>query len=233
MRKIKMIQVSFEEPLKSNELPYFRAAVIEKAGREHILFHNHLDDNKHLYKYPRIQYKLIHKKPAIISIEDGTDELQHFFLKPSWDLMIKDKIYPVKVSKLFVKQYTLQVWNTLFRYYLKRWSGLNQKNYQIYQNIPEETEKIKFLEKILIGNILSMAKSLDWQIDKEIQLKIVDLKKKYISEYKNTKILCFDLVFDCNVSLPPYIGLGKHASTGFGIVRRINNDKKNELKIID
>jgi hypothetical protein len=46
--------------------------------------------------------------------------------------------------------------------------------------------------------------------------------QKYISEYKDTKVLCFDLVFDCNVSLPPYIGLGKHASTGFGIVRGIN-----------
>jgi hypothetical protein len=231
MKKIKMIHVSFEEPLESSELPYFRAAVIEKAGREHVLFHNHLDDKKHLYKYPRIQYKIIHKRPALISIEEGTDELQHFFLKPSWDLMIKDKLYPVKVSKLFVKQYTLQVWNTSFRYYLKRWSGLSQKNFEIYQNITEETEKIKLLEKILIGNILSMAKSLNWQVDKEIQLKIVDLKKKYISEYKDTKVLCFDLVFDCNVSLPPYIGLGKHASTGFGIVRgiKVNKHQKQQL----
>ena len=38
-------------------------------------------------------------------------------------------------------------------------------------------------------------------------------------KYKNTHLLAFNLDFSTNVFLPNYIGLGKGASHGYGMVR--------------
>ncbi len=133
MVKLRTILIMFEEPLRYNELNAFRAAIIEKAGRKHILFHNHLNDQQYLYKYPRIQYKIDRSHPIIFCLNEGIDEIHHFFSKPSWDLIIHDKLYKVKVKKLLINQFNMQVWDTHFRYRLQRWHALNQSNYKLFK----------------------------------------------------------------------------------------------------
>lgn len=59
MKKIRTLTIIFEGEIKSYEIPAFRGAVIDKVGQENIIFHNHLNDNEFIYKYPLIQYKQI------------------------------------------------------------------------------------------------------------------------------------------------------------------------------
>jgi CRISPR/Cas system endoribonuclease Cas6 (RAMP superfamily) len=41
-------------------------------------------------------------------------------------------------------------------------------------------------------------------------------------------MMAFDILFKTNVSLPNYIGLGKGASTGFGMVVQKREPKENQ-----
>ena len=81
MKKIRLLSITFDTEIKPYEIPAFRGAIIEKAGRESILFHNHLNEGAYLYKYPLIQYKMIGSKPCIMCIEHGVDEIHKFFEK--------------------------------------------------------------------------------------------------------------------------------------------------------
>ena len=46
----------------------------------------------------------------------------------------------------------------MINYHIHNWLPLNSDNYKKYQNISILSERINFLEKILIGNILSLQK---------------------------------------------------------------------------
>lgn len=226
--KLRSIFIAFEEPISSRELIAFRAAVAEKAGRKHILFHNHLDTKEYLYHYPRIQYKVINQRPAMMCIEEGVDEIHHFFQKPSWDLTLFNRVYNVKISKLLVNQFNMQVWEHTFTYNLYRWHALNQQNYTMYRNLSDEAEQVAMLERILKGNILSFAKGIGWYIDKELKVKIRQVLRQRWIPLKDKKVLGFNVEFDTNVFLPNFIGLGKNVSIGFGIVRQKKLANKNE-----
>lgn len=228
MQKVRTLFISFEEPIKNSEVRAFRAAISERAGRKHILFHNHLDDKRFLYLYPKIQYKVINQQPAIICINEGIEQIHHFFTKPSWDFLLNGRLYHVKVNKLFVNQYHLNVWESMFHYKLIRWHALSQSNYEKYKLLTDEKQRIEMLEQILVGNILSFAKGIDWHVDKQIKMKIDKILTTRLLPFKKNLFLTFDVIFHTNVFLPSFIGLGKNVSCGYGIVKQIKNTTEHE-----
>lgn len=220
MKKIRILNVIFDTEIQGHEIPAFRGAVAEKVGLENIIFHNHLNDQSFLYKYPLIQYKRISKCPAIQCIDYGVDEIHKFFENKSWDLKISDRILDMKIKSLQMNQFTMQVWNKNFDYTIQNWIALNQENYPKFQTIESLTERIAFLEKTLTANIISFAKGIEWTIDKPIELHIKDLKESKAVTLKGKKVMGFNIDFSCNVFIPNYIGLGKSVSLGFGMVKQ-------------
>ena len=219
MKKIRILQVSFDTEIKAYEIPAFRGAVIEKAGKEHILFHNHTE-NGFRYKYPLIQYKRIAGKPAVICIEKGVDEIHHFFENKDWSVQISGEKKELKIKRLNVNQFTMQVWDKRFNYSLINWLALNSLNYKKYQELEGLIEKTQFLENLLTANILSFAKGIDWTIEKDISVKIKDVTGTRILPYKKQKMQVYDIEFSINIFLPNFIGLGKGVSVGFGSVKQ-------------
>src|SRR5699024_9615089 len=92
------------------------------------------------------------------------------------------------------------------------------KNYRKYKKIKDQISRIEMMERILIGNILAFAKGVDWHIEEKINLRIGKIRKTKNISYKNTRLLAFDIDFKTNVHLPPYVGLGKGVSQGFGMI---------------
>ena len=218
MKKIKLLTVTFDTEIKDFEIPAFRGAVINKVGRDSILFHNHIDDNKLLYKYPLIQYKTIGRKPAIQCIDVGVDEIHKFFEKSNWDLMISDRLLEMKIHHLDLNQFTMQVWDKLFLYSISNWIALNKQNYETYLTLESLAEKTILLEKILTANILAFAKGIEWTVDKPIIVKIIELNETNGVKLKGQSVLGFNVTFRCNVFIPKFIGLGKSVSLGYGMV---------------
>lgn len=220
MKKIRLLSVIFDTRLKGHELPAFRGAIIDKVGKENILFHNHLGNKGFLYRYPLIQYKIIGRNPAIICVDYGIDEMQKYFNNKTWDIQISDRLLEMKIKKLIMNQFEVQIGGKNIDYNLYNWIALNQDNYENYKSLPDLISKVEFLERTLTGNILSFAKGIDWTVDNKISLKIYDIINTRSTTLKGKKILGFDIAFSTNVVLPDFIGLGKSVSLGFGIVRQ-------------
>ena len=222
MKKIRFLEVTFENEIEPWEVPAFRGAVIATAGREHILFHNHADDTFR-YGYPLIQYKQINRKPMIISLDQGIEEIHHFFENMQLGLLLGERPYELKIAGLHMNQITMQVWDHHWDYRITNWIALNQENYPTYNAMEALTDKISMLENILKANILSFAKGIGWVIEKPVEVKIKQLSEPRWVSLKGKKVLGFNAIFSSNVFLPRNMGLGKSVSVGFGVVYPIKN----------
>lgn len=223
MIKIRFLKIQFDTEIEAYEIPAFRGAVIAKAGNEHIIFHNHLNDREFLYGYPVIQYKRIGKNPAIICIDYGVEEIHHLFNNTNMEIVVGQRPVSLVVKNLQMQQYNLQVWEKHFDYRLYNWLALNQENYEKYQTLKDELSQILFLENILKANIISFAKGVKWDVDKQISVRIDEIIKSKTVPYKQQKLQAFDIRFRSNVFLPDFVGLGKGVSLGFGTVSQIKN----------
>jgi len=223
MPQIKYLRIRFDQNLFPYEVPRFRAAVIEKTRRACSLFHNHLDERQVIYRYPLIQYKVTHRKASIVCLESGAEEIHHLFQQPDIELRVGEHQRPYAVEDLRAHYHRVQLWEHTFDYSLLNWLALNQHHHARWQELDNQpAEQARLLESILTGNILAFAKGIGWFVEQPINLRITRLKHIKPLPFKKQKLLAFTLNFQCNVSLPNYIGLGKGASIGFGVVMRVS-----------
>lgn len=223
LTKIRILKIIFNAEIKAYEIPAFRGAIIQKVGQENVLFHNHLKEDGFRYKYPLIQYKIINKKPAIICIDKGVDEIHRFFENNDWSISVSGRTLDLKIDKLNVNQFVMNVWDKHFKYNIKNWIALNQTNYKKYLALNNLIEQTAFLESVLKANILSFAKGIAWEIPKAVQLNITDMHHTTAVKLKDQKVIGFNLDFTTNVFLPNDIGLGKSVSLAYGNIREIRN----------
>jgi hypothetical protein len=108
--------------------------------------------------------------------------------------------------------------------FLTPWLALNEKNYEKYQKLGEWIKRKELLEKILIGNIISMSKSLGYTVPEPIKANIIKLKEVPTS-LKSTPMLGFLGTFSVNFEIPDYWGIGKSVSRGFGTIIKVVSRK--------
>ncbi len=216
--QVKVLTVIFSGAIKPQELAAFRGAFIEKVGREHFLFHNHLED-RFRYGYPLIQYKRIQEQPGLICLDIGVDEIHHFFSHQDWSLCLKSgKILEMKINHLNLDQYPLALSPTQHSYRISDWVALNQKNFDAYLQLQTAEEQKDFLTQKLIGNILSYARGIGWQVDGRVEVALQGPIRSRPLLIKGVQLLGFQVNFTCNLWLPPYLGLGGKVSLGHGMV---------------
>ena len=223
MPKIRYLSIRFSQNVFPNEIPFFRAAVIEKTQRESSLFHNHPEEKGFLYRYPLIQYKVTEKKASIICLNEGTDDIHYLLQNQNMDLRIGHEVRCFEIEDIKMHYHQVQTWNNLFHYSLLNWLPLNQKNHALYDSLETEKEQLEMLNKILTGNLLSMAKGIQWFVEDKLIVEITKIKQMRELEFKGRNLLGISVNFKSNVSLPDYVGIGKGSSVGFGIVKGIKD----------
>ena len=228
MKYVRTLTVITDAEIHQNEIPLFRGAVIHNLGEHpNVYFHNHLDDDKFRYSYPLIQYKRLEKKAAIVCVEEGVDIIGQFLTEVNGTLTIGERQVTCNTGTILPARILVQTWQEMFSYHISRWLPLNSKNYQLYQTLEGVVEKTTFLENILKGNLLSMLKGLNIHLEKELVLKITDISEAYLLYNKGVKMMAFNADFNCNLSIPNNIGIGKNASIGCGIVHQMRKDTNN------
>ncbi len=220
MKKLKVLKIIFEQSVPSWKITQFRGAVIAKLGREHVSFHNHLGDDQFHYQYPRIQYKSIGGKAALICIDDGTEDIYAFFQQRNWSIRIGQEAVDLSIQHLSADAFQLRVWQASTGYRINNWLALNEKNYDLFTKAESLVERLTLLERVLTGNILSFAKGVGYFLEEELKVKITSLHQEKWIDFKQNKLKAFDLNFQTNFFLPNYIGLGKGASVGYGVVMK-------------
>lgn len=226
MIPIKILTISFENEIMPFEIPKFRGAIIEKLSDGNVLFHNHTGDSTYRYAYPLIQYKKIGNKASIICINEGAESIHSLFKMENRIIQLGDRKVELDLQNISVNQYTVELRAQSFEYELSNWLPLNQDNFLLYSELKDLGDKIAFLKRMLIGNILSFAKGIGFRVEEEITIAIVSVSDPALKRYKDAKLMSFNIVFLCNVFLPNHIGLGKGSSHGFGTV---NESKTKQL----
>lgn len=223
MSRLPTIIIQFENEIGSNAITHFRGAVIASLKEKDILFHNH-DEGKLRYAYPLIQYKRIHKKAAVMGVGKGIEVISQLLTPHGFNYQIGKEKVEMRIES--VNAYNHEVTlagDTEYRYRLRNWLPLNSNNYKQYQELESMVERIMVLERVLIGNILSFLKGVGIHLEKQIELHITDLTGQRALTYKKVKLMAFDIEFKANICLPQYIGIGKNASIGCGVLTKITN----------
>lgn len=216
--KIRYLTLKFNNKIAHHELPLVRGAINETLhDKSSVLFHNHEGDGFR-YAYPLIQYKRINQQASLVCINEGTEAVGLLLMRGNFVCRLGENEVELEIDAVKAGQALIQTWDSAFAYHLRKWLPLNQDNYDEFQKLEGIAEKCSFLERILIGNILSMGKGLGVHFEKEITCKITQLSEPRLMKLKGIKMMAFDVEFKSNVSLPDYFGLGKGASLGFGMV---------------
>ncbi len=214
---MKIIEILFDTEISSREIPLFRGAVIKAANSDNILFHNHLFQQQgYRYGYPLIQYKRQNGKAAITCIGEGVDAIEDFFAECNFDINLGKRIVRLMVENISIKDLEIAQSDIPVSYTIGRWMPLNQENYRNYRNTTGLADKCALLERLLVGNILSMSKGLDIFIDTDVLVQVTNLEERKPVFYKGVQMQTFDIDFRSNLVLPTGIGLGKGVSHGFG-----------------
>lgn len=223
--KVNLFYIQFQNEILHNEIELFRGAILNQLPESLILFHNH-EGEGFRYSYPLIQYKRLHGKAFLVSLSDGTEAIGNLFSESDFHFRLGQRELKMEIASVWTKQVLVQVWNTDFTYRLSSWLPLNEKNYQEYLSLEGVAERILFLEKKLVGNILSFTKGIGLFVEQQIRCKILHVDAEYGILYKGVKMKAFNATFKTNISLPEYIGLGKGVSIGNGTLFHVKNRDK-------
>jgi len=186
--------------------------------KEYPILHHHIEEAGYLYTYPRVQYKIVEGTAIILGIEEGADIVKK----------ISDEITELELGKSVYKVESIQMNLTNAEFgpcrenhhykFLTHWLALNQENHERYKGIRDWKEKKRFLNGILVGNILSMCKSLDYVVTSKLYVHSLLDNERVV--FKGIPIMGFTGEFKVNFRIPDFFGLGKGVSQGFGVVRK-------------
>ena len=218
MYKIPTIVIQFNNEIEPQAIPFFRGAVIASLEKKDILFHNH-DEDKLRYSYPLVQYKRIHKKAAVMGVGKGIEAISQLLSAGDFHYQIGNEKVDMQIQA--VNAYDNEIIlteNADNRYRIQNWLPLNTDNYKQYQETDNMVDRIHILERVLIGNILSFLKGVGIHMEDQIVLSITNITSQHAVTYKNVKLMGFDIEFKTNITFPQYIGIGKNASVGCGVI---------------
>ena len=229
MKTFKQLRVVFDLPLHPRQIPRWRGALIEWAGRDRDLFHNHRQGPQNYYRYPLVQYQALGGQAAVLAINEGADQLEQLLTQRDWFIRWRDQLRPLQVDRAEVDWPVVALSDTFRTYRLQHWLPFNQENYRWWKTEAAGLqEKVDRLERILCSHLLTFATGIRWQVPEKIVLRIQDIRRTKQLRFHGSPVVAFDLVFDANLILPP-CGLGRAVSHGFGVLDPVVQKVKKQV----
>lgn len=181
------------------------------------ILHNHYQDGRFRYRYPEVQYKVIHGVPTLVGVKEGAGLLPQLFLKIK-ELDIDGQAYPVQAKNIVHENVAIGFSDRLIAYQFSTlWMALNQTNYPQYKGAGA-LERRNMLDHILVGHILGFFRNAGLELQKHERLMAKTEVIEKATNFKDTRMIAFHGNFITNALLPDEIGLGKAVSRGFGTI---------------
>lgn len=234
------LQVSFNLRLRHHQLPAFRGAFADLAGRflpgdVNHLFHNHNNgleesNSDYLYRYPKVQYRVHNEKASLWALDEGAEALNRLMaLNALRHFELNGQAKPLRVTE--------QVQNHNFMplvlpadqklsYRIQHYIPFTGENFERYKALPNFCKRVQLLEDLLGNHLFNFAKHVNWQwgSGKPVQVSIQEVR--HIRKARvpgNTTLMAFDMIFDTNALLPDRMALGRKTAFGYGWLYRLNN----------
>ena len=228
-RDVEILLLRFNNRVEHYELPFFRGALVGLLGRENVLLHNHEGDGLR-YAYPFVQYKRIGGRAALMCIDEGIKITNSLANVGNACVNIGHR-ENVELEPLDVGMKTVHIGVSEKEriYIIRKYLPFNHTNYDAYEKCESLVERYSMIERCLVGNIFSFAKSLGVFFEDRVHANILKVDGQHCFRFKGVKMLGFDLTVKTNVNLPDYIGLGGKVSFGYGtIVEQKEKQRENE-----
>lgn len=215
------LKIRFANRLYREEIPRFRAAVIEATQRESDLFHNHTEAGGFRYRYPLIQYKTERGCAVMVCLNEGADDIHYLLRNHQLDLRIGQREETLEIEDLYLNEIEVGPCERPRTYRLTNWQCLNQDNHRRFVEAEhDESAQVELLQRLLANHLLGFAEGIGWRVEERLAPHITTLECMRTLPFKGQHILTFDLSFTAPLLLPDSIGLGKGSSVGFGVIRR-------------
>lgn len=181
-------------------------------------FHGH-KGNELIYKHPLIQYKVFGGSALVVGLKEGAYLLKA--MPKLENLEIYHEKYPILKQNIVNNVIPFGLTDGMVRYsFTTPWIALNEENYESYLMLRKKPESIKtLLERILVGNILSMSKGLGYVVKDKVQVKAKLVETGTINVKEGFELMAFNGEFDINFFIPDFWGIGKFSSKGYGTVK--------------
>lgn len=234
------LTVRFSLPLLPHHIPRWRGAVIESAGWDQELFHNHdnhqpalvpvspngahpkertstiaVNDVYH-YRYPLIHYRVMNGQAAVWGINEGVEALRSWLLNSDRTFHISGRETELMIAGMQERKYALKMLPSHRMYRLMDYLPLDEENYQRWLDAEDLCERVRLLERILAGNIITFANAVDWRLPERLDVKLMHIRAVKTVKVHGTKLMAFNLLYKANIALPPEVALGRKISFGFG-----------------
>ncbi|KJR43125.1 hypothetical protein MCHI_000976 [Candidatus Magnetoovum chiemensis] len=194
---------------------------IGRTFQDNINTHNHTQNGKVLYRYPNVQYKMIENICLIIGFDDGASAIEDMFHNIE-TINIKGVIHKIIKKELVRYDAEFSASNKQITYqFILPWLALNETNNDKYQRLGTLKQRKELLENVIIGNIISMSKSVGYTVPIPIKAEIYEFMEVN-TKLKGNEMNGFLGIFSVNFNIPEFLGIGKSASRGFGTLIQID-----------
>ena len=202
---------------KAHEAPPLRS-IFDRGFEEEVLAHNQGPNSQPIYQYPRVQFKLLESMALLLGINEGSELLRRIWLDID-QRNLGDEEHQVLDAHFETRQEEISHTSEPLEYrFLTPWLALNQKNFTAYVGSRNQRFRKDELSRILVGNILGLAKSLGIRFDGYVTADCHGLTSIKTS-FRGKGMIGFVGGFSVNLRIPEHIGLGKSVAWGFGVVR--------------
>jgi hypothetical protein len=197
---------------------WWRGAVAS-IFRTETAFHGH-DGDRTVARYPEVHYRWTLEGPTLFAVGPAA----HLAMAHPWPSATvrigaeERRIVEIDWSVTAIQRAFSR---RLVRYELGApWIALNQENHARYRALSGSARRAE-LDRILVGNLLSMSKGLGWfYAPDETIYAAFEPAREVHCEVKEVSLIGFEGSFVSNLDLPDDLAVGRSVSLGFGWFRR-------------
>ena len=213
-------KIMLDKELHGSVGPHHLRGALAGMNIEDPLFHQHGKESGPIYRYPKIQYKILGGQPVVVGIDQGARPVAGLDILGRC-LVLGRQSYQVLETRTSFSDICPGIQQKPAAYeFASPWLALNQHNYQKFVMAGAGAARRKMLEKILVGNLLSLSKGLGITVAERISVSSMRLAEVQM-ELKSTPMIAFLGSFRVNFFIPGYLGIGKSVSRGFGAVSQV------------
>jgi len=211
--RVRKLSIFTQPPFKGNGED-LRLAVTAHWKDDPAL-HGHGTDGRPLYRLPPVRY-LPGPVPRIVGINEGIRKIELLYDSIGEVLVVRKTRYTIEATEF--KDFSVQIGcsERLFRYKsISTWIALNQDRYKEYIRTGSTRTRKRILERVFVGNLLSLSKGIGYTVTDTIMVNIEKWEETTV-ELKGLPLLGFRVILTTNFILFPDVGIGRHTSLGFG-----------------
>lgn len=207
-----------DQSLKENDARYLRGFFGQRY-KNRAEFHHH-GPNGLVYQHPLIQYKTIGGVGRVMGLENGSFLVRALPAVDALNLNGQD-LNVIEQNRNTETVLFGPTKSQMAYQFLSPWLALNQENHQRYNKMSNNKEREDLLSRILIGNLISLCKSVSLTISDRIEVNLSVEQSQSVEIKSGVSLAGFLGTFTVNFQLPTLWGIGKQSARGFGAVRKI------------